>query len=213
MGFFVSPLSYSWLFNYLYENNAYSMSDSKIIVNKHFRNTSEITEDVFTTGGTMSGYFAEGEIVIGSNPDDPGLYIMTGVPNHNSHGKVVKITGAENIRLSSAYTESTGSGEETVVHSGDTIESAIGKVVKQVKDATEHVMPNVGDGLIVQDDTLKVNFDPNTLGINEHNKLTVIGGGSGSSDAVYMSQATYDALVESGEVDPNKTYFTWEDDE
>lgn len=190
------------------------MSETKIVVNKHFRNPASITGDVFAVGGSArGGYFAEGEIVICSNVDNPGLYLMTGVTGMTHHGNVINITSGEFIRLSSAYTESQGEGSALVVHTGDTIDVAVGKIVKRVNDISSHLMPNTGEGLIVSNDTLSVNFDHNTIILDEDRHwLKVNPEIIQHGDNIYLSESEYQYLVEHHEVSDDITYYTFEDE-
>lgn len=152
------------------------MAETKIIVNKHLREPSAITENVFSNkmsvnkyGEGKHEYLREGEIVICNNVNDPGLFIMTESANTENPGKVINITSGENIKLSSAYTESTASGEALKLTSADTVAQAFGKVSKQIKDALENAMPNTGEGLEIVTDPetgekqLNVAFDHYTL--------------------------------------------------
>lgn len=177
------------------------MADTKIIVNKHYRNPSDINESVFSNkkkinkyGIGEDEYLREGEIVICNNTDNPGLYIMTESASTVNPGKVINMTGAENIKLSSGYTESSGTGEYNILVPGDTVDKAFGKLSKQVKEALENAMPNVGDGLEITTDehgvkTLSVLYDDFTIIKNDGGKLQVnlevIG--SGSTGHVYTA--------------------------
>lgn len=172
------------------------MADTKIIVNKHYRRPSDINQSVFSNqkkinkyGLGEDEYLREGEIVICNNKDNPGLYIMTESASTENPGKVINITSAENIKLSSGYTESPETGAALELASGDTIDEAFGKVSKQVKEALENAMPNVGDGLKVDTagdgtKTLKADIDNYTI-LSDNGTLkinpSIIGGGGGSS--------------------------------
>ena len=174
------------------------MADKKIIVNKHFRKPSEINQSVFSNlkkinkyGPGLHEYMREGEIVICNNDKDPGLYIMTESASTENPGRVINITSGENIKLSSAYSESNKTGEELELSSADTVAQAFGKVSKQVKEALENAMPRTGEALrvVVNEETgekvLHVQYDDYTIILNDGNKLQVntdvISGGEGGS--------------------------------
>ena len=131
------------------------MSETKIVVNKHFKDPTKITSDVFAVGGSAKGgYFAEGEIVICSDVNNPSLYLMTGVTGLTHHGNVINVTSGEFIRLSSAYTESQGEGPALIVHTGDTIDVAVGKIVKRVNDTHNGAIQSISiDGTELDGDT------------------------------------------------------------
>lgn len=166
-------------------------NNKKIVVNKHYKDPSAITLSAFTNvkrqfPGTSKPdeLLREGEIIISNSKENPGLFIIAVDPQ--SEG-VINITSAEHIKLSSAYTESTKSGEELELSGEDTIADAFGKVSKKIKDVAENAMPNVGSGLVVDNDTLNVSYDNYTIKVNSNNKLYVDtsvlpgGGGGGGS--------------------------------
>lgn len=86
------------------------MPKQNIVVNKHYENSSSITEDVFTRAyDPITGKkYREGEIIICSNNTVPGIYIHT-ASSEGEVGKVIKIN----------------SGEYTVLSNGKTVEEAI----------------------------------------------------------------------------------------
>ena len=180
---------------------------AKIIVNKHYNNSSAITETAFTQTS-----HAKGEIIVSNESENPGLYIIAN-DTSNPQGKVVKINSGDNVKLSSAYTESQAQGEALVVHSGDTVDVAIGKLSKQIKDSGGgSSMPNVGDGLevveISGEEVLKVKYDPNTLAIEE-GRLKVIGEAPIVKTEWYGSESEFESLPEYIE---GVTYYVWEDE-
>ena len=236
------------------------MSEGRIIVNKHFSNSSAITEDVFTK---KSNQLREGEIVISNDPEEPGIFIMT----HNSGntpGEVVNLNSAKNVKLSQDYSEP---GEASEVQSGDTIDTAVGKLSKQIKDVAENAMPNIGGGLKIEVSAgtkiLSVKYDGETIVIGPNGELKAVNGGGGEAklqyssvethttpfigldgdehpagiylvlgfgpdggtitysysdisalvniDDVYLTEEEYQELVDEGTVDPNVTYYTYED--
>ena len=114
---------------------------SKIVVNKHYREASSITQNSFTrmSDKGKNNCFWEGEIVISNEKENPGIFIFSPDENNNVNvrsGKVINVTSPENIHLSSGYTKSE---ENTpVVSSGDSIETAVGKLEKIVDNAYEN---------------------------------------------------------------------------
>lgn len=236
------------------------MSEGRIIVNKHFANSSAITEDVFTKRNKQ---YREGEIVISNDPDEPGIFIMTHDGGEEAPGEVVNLNSAKNVKLSPDYEEAQDVSE---VVSGDTIDTAVGKLSKQIKDVAENAMPNIGDGLKIEvsgnTKILSVKYDGETIIIGQNGELKAVGGGGDSKlqycrveshddtftgldghtypagiylvlgfgpdgglitysysdisnlvnvDDVYLTEEEYQELVDEGAVDPNVTYYTYED--
>ena len=235
------------------------MSNGRIIVNKHFPKSSAITEDVFTK---KSKQLREGEIVISNDPDEPGIFIMTHDGGENTPGEVVNLNSAKNVKLSPDYEEPEDASE---VVSGDSIETAVGKLSKQIKEVSGDTMPNIGDGLKVEvsagTNVLSVNYDGQTIVVGPNGELKavvsdntklqyssveshstaftgldgnqypagtylVLGFGpdggtitysyseiSALIDAgsVYLTEDEYEELVNAGTVDPNVTYYTYEE--
>ena len=243
------------------------MSEGRIIVNKHFPSSSAITENSFTRRSRrVDGGFEklrEGEIIISNEPGDSGIFIMT----HDN--QVIRINSGKNVKLSSDYKESTETGAALEVVSGDTLDIATGKLSKQIKDVAENAMPNIGDGLKIEEtgDTkvLSANFDNYTIIVDQNGKLKVdtsviapvdlklkyatvethlepftglddnqypagiylvLGFGSEVGDVAYayinigeikdfgeryLTEDEYDAMAEAGTLDPNVTYYTYQE--
>ena len=178
------------------------MSENKIIVNKHFEHRASITNEVFTDKVKDGKKLSEGEIIISNDPEEPGLFIKT----HGESEEIVNVSSPKNAKLSPDYTEASGSGSEIVVKSGDTIEQAIGKLSKQVKEASENAMPKTGDGLKIEEiegvKTLSVDYDGFTIIKNAANKLQVNPEiiGSGGTSHIYTPGEYIDIDPETFEI-------------
>ena len=117
--------------------------ESKLIINKHYRSASSITEDVFSKTKNYDQdapeLFREGEIIIDSDEDNPGIFIYTADKNivAGPNGKIINVTSPEHIHLTSGYTKS----EEVtpIISSGDSVEKAIGKLERLVEKDEEHI--------------------------------------------------------------------------
>ena len=129
---------------------------SKLVINKHFREASSITEDVFSKLQDFNEehpqLLREGEIVISNEKNNPGLYIYTADETSVTglSGEVIEVTSPRHTHLSSGYTKATG--ETVAVSSGDSVEEAIGKVEKEIDNAIgdfeseiETIKANVSD--------------------------------------------------------------------
>lgn len=206
------------------------MADSKLIINKHFRNPANITKSAFTPFKKVNFYglgkdeiMREGEIIICNNPDTPGIYIMTA---GELEGKVINITSAENIKLD-GYTISVESGTALTITSADTVDEAFGKAAKHLQDLQEEVdnievstgieeikvitetEPFTGDdgkeypaGVYLY---IKYKKSPDEYGYVYYDITNAF------AKEQYLEQEDYDALVEAGEVDPDTTYYIYED--
>ena len=117
--------------------------ESKLIINKHYRNASSITEDVFSKTKNYDQespeLFREGEIVISNEEANPGIFIYTADKNvvAGPNGKIINVTSPEYINLTSGYTKS--SEETPVISSGDSVEKAIGKLERLTEKSEEHI--------------------------------------------------------------------------
>lgn len=111
--------------------------ESKLIINKHYRNASSITEDVFSKSKNYDEenpeLFREGEIVISNEKNNPGIFIYTADEEviAGPNGEVINVTSPEHIHLTSGYTKFTG--DTPVIVSGDTIEDVVGKIDKKLE--------------------------------------------------------------------------------
>lgn len=118
---------------------------SKLIINKHYRNASAITENVFYNKKDYNEenpeLLREGEIVISNEEANPGIYIFTAGEGDSAMtgqgGRVIDVTSPEHSHLSSGYTKSQ---EETpIISSGDSVEAVVGKIDRKFDKQTEHI--------------------------------------------------------------------------
>lgn len=121
---------------------------SKLVINKHYRSASSITENSFFDEGFDETHpnhngelLKEGEIVISNEQENPGLFIFTAGPEDDGFtgtgGKVINVTSPEYSHLSSAYTKS--QEEAPIISSGDSVEAAIGKIDRKFDKQTEYI--------------------------------------------------------------------------
>jgi hypothetical protein len=206
------------------------MADSKLIINKHFRNPESINKFAFTGLKKINFYglgkdelMREGEIIICNDPDTPGIYIMTA---GELEGKVINITSAENIKLN-GYTISVESGTALTITSADTIDEAFGKAAKHLLDLQEEVDNiEVSTGIeeikVITETEPFIGDDGNEYpaGVYLYIKYKKNADEYGYvyyditnafAKERYLEQEEYDALVEAGEVDPDTTYYIYED--
>lgn len=111
----------------------------RIVINKHYDSSNDITLDKFSD--VILPYendevpygkelLREGEIILCTNNETPGLYIYTttifdGYGNITKDGKIVRVTGPETIKLTNAYTMSKLDDPSFKLLSGMTLEDAI----------------------------------------------------------------------------------------
>ena len=139
---------------------------SKLVINKHFREASSITEDVFAKLQDFNeehpGLLREGEIVISSEKKNPGLYIYTADETSvtGQSGEVIEVTSPKYIHLTSGYTKATG--ETVAVSSGDSVEIAIGKIEKQIDNSVSGI----------EDEIAQTNANLNIVSAQTQNALS-----------------------------------------
>ena len=209
------------------------MADSKIVVNKHYRNPNDINERSFSTIKLVNYYglnkdelCREGEIILCNSEENPGVYMMTESASTLNPGKVINITSGEYVRLSSAYTESQESGSALTLSSADTVADAMGKVEKHLNDiefeianlpissvikeirVEKHTEPFIGDDgeLHAAGTWLIIVYDSKTGDKYSYNDVSAL-----FVEDWYGTEAEYEAMVEAGTIDPNTTYYTYEE--
>lgn len=177
------------------------MAEQKILVNKHYENPSSITESVFTTSEKR-----EGEIIICSNNTTPGIYIFTS-SNAEEVGKVIKLN----------------SGEYTVLSNGKTVDEAVDNLQEQIDAIVtastitikstrveRHTESFIGDDGKEHDAGIYLIMefgDPEGgSSIYAYADVTEL-----FQDEWYGTEEEYQAMVEAGTIDPNKTYYTYEE--
>ena len=132
----------------------------RIVVNKHYRNASAITENNFVQDGDnipyvyddireTRDYTAEGEIVVCNEKEKEGIYILsvdltkvdpeTGEPNPGAY-TVVRVTGAETVRIPGIAHFEAGEFE---IEPEDTIQTAVGKLDSHIKEVDERINDKV----------------------------------------------------------------------
>ena len=119
---------------------------SKLVINKHYRKASDINENSFSREKDYNQdnpqLFREGEVIISNEDENPGLYIITAGKNDTGYtgqcARVINITSPENICLTSGYTTAT-TEENPTVYTGDSIQSAIGKIGKIINNQGERI--------------------------------------------------------------------------
>lgn len=119
---------------------------SKLVINKHYRKASDINENSFSREKDYNKdnpqLFREGEVIISNEDENPGLYIITAGKNDTGYtgqgARVINITSPENICLTSGYTTAT-TEENPTVYTGDSIQSAIGKIGKIINNQGERI--------------------------------------------------------------------------
>ena len=209
------------------------MADNKIVVNKHYRNPSQITVKSFSTLHAVNRYgldtdevYREGEIVLCNSEENPGIYMMTASASTLNPGKVINITSGENIKLSSAYTESQEEGSGLTLTSADTMADAFGKVEKHLSDI-EIEIQNIPIGSVIKSITIERHTEP-FIGLDGElhpaGSYLIIeydspAGSKYSYNDVsaffvedwFGTEAEYEEMVSAGTIDPNRTYFTYEE--
>lgn len=132
----------------------------RIVVNKHYRNASAITENNFVQDGDnipyvyddireTRDYTAEGEIVVCNEKEKEGIYILsldptkvdpeTGKPNPGAY-TVVRVTGAEAVRIPSIEHFEAGDFE---IGTDETVQTAVGKLDSHIKEVDERINDKV----------------------------------------------------------------------
>ncbi len=165
------------------------MAENKIIINKHFRDPSAITESVFSRQVSQNKYglgkhefFREGEIIVCNDVQKPGLYISVGGTEPNDSFDVINITSGEHAKLIGYHVPDTPA-DQIELSEDDTVSEAFGKVVKLIDDVRENSMPATGAGLEVVNKTLNVKVDDYTIKVDNNNRIyvdtSVVSGGGG----------------------------------
>lgn len=131
----------------------------RIVVNKHYRNASSVSESNFVQGDDnipyvlddiyeTKDYTPEGEIVVCNEKEKEGIYILSldptdvdadGKPNPGAYS-VVRITGAESVRIPGIAHFEAGNFE---ILSNDTVQTAVGKLDSHIKEVDERINDKV----------------------------------------------------------------------
>ncbi len=209
------------------------MADTKIVVNKHYRNPGDINVNSFTTLKLVNKYglgkdevLREGEIILCNDSETPGIFMITESASTLNPGKVINITSGENIKLSSAYTESQEEGSGLTLTTADTVADAFGKVEKHLSDI-EIEIENIPIGSVIKSITIEkhaeafigldgelhpagsyliIEYDSPSGSKYSYNDVTAF-----FVEDWYGTEAEYEAMVEEGTIDPNRTYYTYEE--